>query len=50
MNLICAPFTVPEVDRAQWFRGGETLEKILPGQKPIVLKLFESLGVALSGN
>jgi hypothetical protein len=22
---------------------------ILPGQKPIVLKLFESLGVALSG-
>ena len=33
-----------QIDRAQWFRGGEALEKILPGQKPIVLKLFEPLG------
>ena len=31
----------PEVDRAAWFGLDEALTKILPGQRPIVLKLFE---------
>ena len=35
----------PEVDRAGWFRAGEAMRKILPGQQPILLKLFEILGV-----
>jgi len=37
----------PEIDRAGWFQGGEALVKILSGQKPIVLTLFEILGVSL---
>ena len=35
------PWSGLVVSLPQWFRGGEALEKILPGQKPIVLKLFE---------
>jgi predicted NUDIX family NTP pyrophosphohydrolase len=35
----------PEIDRAGWFKGTEALKKILPGQKPIVAKLFDSLGI-----
>ena len=38
----------PEIDRAAWFRGEEALVKILPGQRPIVLKLLETLGLRLS--
>jgi predicted NUDIX family NTP pyrophosphohydrolase len=37
----------PEIDRAQWFRPREAREKILRGQQPILLKLFEMLGVEL---
>jgi predicted NUDIX family NTP pyrophosphohydrolase len=37
----------PEVDRAGWFSGPEALRKILPGQKPIVVKTYAILGVAL---
>ena len=35
----------PEIDRAGWFRANEALAKILLGQRPIVLKLFEILGL-----
>jgi predicted NUDIX family NTP pyrophosphohydrolase len=35
----------PEVDRAGWFKAAAALAKILPGQRPIVLKLLESLGL-----
>jgi len=35
----------PEIDRAGWFRAEEALAKILPGQQPIIFKLFEILGV-----
>ena len=35
----------PEVDRAAWFEAAAALAKILPGQRPIVLKLLESLGL-----
>ena len=40
----------PEIDRAGWFRGSEALVKILPGQKPIIAKLFEDLGVSPPGD
>ena len=39
----------PEIDRAQWFRGEDALSKILPGQKPLVLKLYALLGHDLAG-
>ena len=35
----------PEIDRAGWFAPHEALAKILPGQKPILSKLFHALGV-----
>jgi predicted NUDIX family NTP pyrophosphohydrolase len=35
----------PEVDRAAWFNGEESLRKIVKGQRPIIEKLFELLGV-----
>ncbi|HTR88329.1 MAG TPA: NUDIX domain-containing protein [Reyranella sp.] len=35
----------PEVDRAAWFDVGEAMLKILPGQRPILEKLLERLGV-----
>ena len=35
----------PEVDRAGWFRPHEAQAKILPGQQPILSKLFVLLGV-----
>jgi predicted NUDIX family NTP pyrophosphohydrolase len=35
----------PEIDRAGWFAPREALVKILPGQQPILLKLFQTLGV-----
>ena len=38
----------PEVDRAAWFRPREALQKIIKGQMPIVEKLFQRLGIALS--
>lgn len=37
----------PEIDRAAWFKPPEALLKILPGQRPIVLKLLETLGLPL---
>lgn len=39
----CARF--PEIDRAGWFGPSEALRKIHRGQQPIVLKLFEILGL-----
>jgi predicted NUDIX family NTP pyrophosphohydrolase len=35
----------PEIDRAGWFKTPEALVKILPGQRPMVLKLLESFGL-----
>jgi predicted NUDIX family NTP pyrophosphohydrolase len=35
----------PEIDRAGWFKPPEALVKMLPGQRPIVLKLLETLGL-----
>ena len=35
----------PEIDRAGWFLPAEALKKILPGQQPILAKLFEKLGL-----
>jgi predicted NUDIX family NTP pyrophosphohydrolase len=37
----------PEIDRARWFRPPNALVKILPGQRPIVMKLLENLGIPL---
>ena len=33
----------PEVDRVEWFRPAEAMEKILNGQKPLVAKLLSFL-------
>jgi predicted NUDIX family NTP pyrophosphohydrolase len=38
----------PEVDRAGWFARPEALAKLHSGQRPILLKFFETLGIALS--
>lgn len=35
----------PEVDRASWFQPREAQIKILPGQQPILAKLFALLGI-----
>jgi predicted NUDIX family NTP pyrophosphohydrolase len=35
----------PEIDRAGWFKIPEAIVKLLPGQRPMVLKLLESLGL-----
>lgn len=37
----------PEVDRAGWFLSGEALVKLHSGQKPILRKFFETLGIPL---
>jgi predicted NUDIX family NTP pyrophosphohydrolase len=37
---------VPEVDKAAWFTLDEALQKILPGQKPLLIELSESIGNA----
>ena len=34
----------PEVDRAQWFPLEEAREKILPGQRPFIVRLLDRLG------
>ena len=34
----------PEVDRAQWFTPEEARTKILPGQRPFIDRLIQSLG------
>ena len=34
----------PEVDRAQWFTPEEARRKILPGQRPFIDRLVQSLG------
>jgi predicted NUDIX family NTP pyrophosphohydrolase len=35
----------PEVDRAAWFPGPTALEKITPGQVPLLVQLLQKLGV-----
>jgi len=37
----------PEVDRAGWFDGPAALAKLHSGQRPILRKFFETLGVVL---
>jgi predicted NUDIX family NTP pyrophosphohydrolase len=36
----------PEVDRAAWFPGPVALQKITPGQLPLLIQLLERLGVS----
>jgi predicted NUDIX family NTP pyrophosphohydrolase len=36
----------PEVDRAAWFAGSVALQKITPGQLPLLVQLLERLGVS----
>ena len=38
----------PEIDRAGWFKPPEAMVKILPGQRAIVMKLLEALGLRLA--
>ncbi|HYD05060.1 MAG TPA: NUDIX domain-containing protein [Reyranella sp.] len=37
----------PEVDRAAWFAGPDALQKITPGQVPLLVQLLERLGVPI---
>jgi predicted NUDIX family NTP pyrophosphohydrolase len=37
----------PEVDRAAWFDGPTALQKITPGQVPLLVQLLERLGVPI---
>jgi predicted NUDIX family NTP pyrophosphohydrolase len=37
----------PEVDRAAWFSGPVALQKITPGQVPLLVQLLERLGVPI---
>ena len=37
----------PEIDRAGWFSAAEALSKLHSGQKPILRKFFEMLGIVL---
>jgi predicted NUDIX family NTP pyrophosphohydrolase len=37
----------PEVDRAAWFSGPLALQKITPGQMPLLTQLLEKLGVPI---
>jgi len=37
----------PEVDRAGWFDGPTALQKITPGQVPLLVQLLEKLGVPI---
>jgi predicted NUDIX family NTP pyrophosphohydrolase len=37
----------PEVDRAAWFPGPIALQKITPGQVPLLVQLLEKLGVPI---
>jgi predicted NUDIX family NTP pyrophosphohydrolase len=36
----------PEVDRAAWFSSNDALRKIIKGQRPIIVCLLQSLGLA----
>jgi predicted NUDIX family NTP pyrophosphohydrolase len=37
----------PEVDRAAWFDGPTALQKITPGQAPLLVELLEKLGAPI---
>jgi predicted NUDIX family NTP pyrophosphohydrolase len=37
----------PEVDRAAWFPGPTALQKITPGQVPLLVQLLQKLGVSI---
>ena len=41
--------TFPEVDRAEWFSPDRAHEKILPAQRPFIMRLMETIAARPSG-